>query len=65
MQVVELVNEPLELGHGVVALVGGESLIDGEGHGLDCGAHLADGLLIVLWNKKGDRHRSEAELTLP
>ena len=44
----ELINEPLELGHGVVALVGGESLIDGEGHGLDCGAHLADGVLIVL-----------------
>ena len=46
MQVVELVNEPLELGDGVVALVGGGSLIDGESHGLDCGAHLADGVLI-------------------
>ena len=48
LQVVELLDEPLELGHGVVALVGGKSLIDGEGHGLDCGAHLADGVLIVL-----------------
>ena len=48
LQVVELIDEPLELGHGVVALVGGDSLIDGEGHGLDCGAHLADGVLIGL-----------------
>ena len=48
LQVVELIDEPLELGHGVVALVGGESLINGEGHGLDCGAHLADSVLIVL-----------------
>jgi len=43
VQVVELVNEPLELGHGVVALVGGDSLIDGEGDdqlpgdGMGCG----------------------------
>ena len=48
LQVVELIDELLELGHGVAALVGGESLIDGEGHGLDCGAHLADSVLIVL-----------------
>jgi hypothetical protein len=48
VQVVELVNEPLELGHGVVALVGGDSLIDGKGHRLDGGAHLADGVLIDL-----------------
>jgi hypothetical protein len=48
LQVVELVDELLELGHGVVALVGAESLIDGEGHGLDCGAHLAVGVLIGL-----------------
>jgi hypothetical protein len=48
LQVVELLDETLELGYDVVALVGGESLIDGEGHGLDCGAHLADGDLIVL-----------------
>ena len=44
----ELIDEALELGHGVVALVGGESLIDGEGHGLDCGAHLTDCVSIVL-----------------
>ena len=44
----ELVDEPLELGHGVVALVGGEVLVDGEGHGFDGGAHLADGVLIGL-----------------
>ncbi|TKS61887.1 MAG: hypothetical protein EWM72_00012 [Nitrospira sp.] len=44
----ELVDEPLELGHGVVALVGGEALVDGEGHGFDGGAHLADGVLIGL-----------------
>ena len=48
LQVVELVDELLELGHGVVALVGAESLIDGESHGLDCGAHLAVGVLIGL-----------------
>ena len=46
LQVVELLNEPLELGHSVAALVGSESLIDGEGHGFDCGAHLADAILI-------------------
>ena len=48
LQVVELLDELLELGHGVVALVGAESLIDGEGHDLDCGAHLAVGVLIGL-----------------
>lgn len=47
-QVMKLVNEPLELGHGVVALVGGDSLIDGEGHGLDGGAHLPERVLIGL-----------------
>ena len=44
----ELVNEPLELGHGVAALVGGDLLIDGEGHGFDGGAHLVNGVLIGL-----------------
>src|SRR5215468_1280544 len=48
VQIVELVNEPLKFSHGVLAMAGGESLIDGEGHGLDCGAHLADGVLISL-----------------
>jgi hypothetical protein len=48
VQVVKLVNEPLELSHGMVALVDAESLIDGEGHGLDRGAHLAVGVLIGL-----------------
>jgi hypothetical protein len=43
---VELIDEALELGHGVVALVGGDLLIDGESHGFDGGAHLADGVLI-------------------
>ena len=42
----QLVDEPLELGHGVAALVGGDLLIDGEGHGFDGGAHLANGVLI-------------------
>jgi hypothetical protein len=45
---VKLVREPLKLGHGVAALVGGESLINGKDHGLDCRAHLADGVLIGL-----------------
>ena len=35
LQVVELIDEPLELGHGMVALVEGELLINGEGHGPD------------------------------
>ena len=48
LQVVELIDEALELGHGVVALVGGDLLIDGESHGFDGGAHLADGVLIGL-----------------
>ena len=43
----ELIDEALELGHGVVALVGGDLLIDGESHGFDGGAHLADGVSIV------------------
>ena len=47
LQVMELIDEPLELGHDMVALVEGESLIDGEGHGPDCVAHLADGVSIV------------------
>ena len=48
LQVVELLDEPLELGHGVVALVGSDLLIDGEGHGFDGGAHLVNGVLIGL-----------------
>ena len=48
MQVVELIDEALELGHGVVALVGGDLLIDGESHGFDGVAHLTDGVLIGL-----------------
>ncbi len=48
LQVVELIDEALDLGHGVVALVGRDLLIDGEGHGFDRGAHLADGVLIGL-----------------
>ena len=46
LQIVELVDEPLELGHGVAALVDGDLLIDGEGHGFDGGAHLVNGVLI-------------------
>jgi len=42
----QLIDEPLELGHGVAALVGGDLLIDGDGHGFDGGAHLVNGLLI-------------------
>jgi hypothetical protein len=45
---VELVDEPLELGHGVVALVGSDLLIYGEAHGFDSGAHLVNGVLIGL-----------------
>ena len=48
LQVVELINEALELGHGMAPLVGGDLLIDGESHGFDGGAHLADGVLIGL-----------------
>lgn len=48
LQVVELIDEALELGHGVVALVGGDLLIDGESHGFDGGAHLANCVLIGL-----------------
>jgi len=48
LQVVELLNEPLELGHSATALAWSESLIDGEGHGFDGGAHLADAVLIGL-----------------
>lgn len=44
----ELVDEPLEFCHGVAALVGGDLLIDGEGHGFDGGAHLVNGVLIGL-----------------
>ena len=44
----ELVDEPLELGDGVVALVGSDLLVDGEGHGFDSGAHLVNGVLIGL-----------------
>ena len=46
LQPVQLVDEPLELGYGVAALVGGDLLIDGEDHGFDGGAHLVNGLLI-------------------
>jgi hypothetical protein len=46
LQVMQLVDEALELGHGVAALVGGDLLIDGEGHGFDGGAHLVNGVLI-------------------
>jgi len=48
LQVVELIDEALELGHGVAALVGGDLLIDGESHSFDGSAHLADGVLIGL-----------------
>ncbi len=48
LQVVELIDEALELGHGVAALVGGDLLIDGENHSFDGSAHLADGVLIGL-----------------
>ena len=48
LQVVELIDEPLELGYGVAALVDGDLLIDGEGHGFDGGAHLANCVLIGL-----------------
>ena len=48
LQLVELIDEALELGHGVVALVSGNLLIDDESHGFDGGAHLADGVLIGL-----------------
>ena len=48
LQVVELIDEALELGHSVVALVGGDLLIDGESHGFDGGAHLANCVLIGL-----------------
>lgn len=48
LYVVELIDEPLELGHGVVALVGGDLLVDGEGHGFCGGTHLVDGVLIGL-----------------
>ncbi len=48
LQAVELIDEPLELGYGMVALVEGESLIDSKGHGPDCDAHLADGVSIAL-----------------
>ncbi len=44
----QLIDEPLELRYGVAALVGGDLLIDGEGHGFDGGAHLANGVLIGL-----------------
>ena len=46
LQIAELVDESLELGYGVAALVGGDLLIDGEGHGFDGGAHLVNGVLI-------------------
>lgn len=58
----KLIDEALELSHGVVALVGGESLIDGEGHGLDCGAHLADCVLIVLRGVLVQRDEHGAQL---
>lgn len=48
LQVVKLVDEALKLRDGMVALVAGEALIDGEGHRFDGGAHLADGVLIGL-----------------
>ena len=46
LQVVELVDEPLEFGHCVAALVDGDLLVDGDGHGFDGGAHLVNGVLI-------------------
>ena len=46
MQLVELVDESLELGRCVAALVGGDLLIDGDGHGCDGGAHLVNSVLI-------------------
>ena len=67
MQAVELIDEPLELGHGVVALVGGDLLIDGESHGFDGGAHLADGvktmaLAIDQQVTADQRHRAVTKL---
>ena len=45
LEVVELVDQTLKLGEGVAALLGSDALIDREGHSLDGGAHLADGIL--------------------
>jgi hypothetical protein len=56
LQVVELVDEPLELGDGVAALGDGDLLIDGKGHRFDSIAHLSDDVLIGL---RGCRVRIE------
>ncbi len=55
----ELVNEPLELGQGVMtALSGCDLLIDGEGHRCHNVAHVPDDVLIILG---GGRVRIEDE----
>ena len=63
MQAVELIDEPLELGYGMVTLVEGESLIDSKGHGPDCDAHLADGVSIVRRGVLVQRDEHGAQLT--
>ncbi len=46
LEVVHLVDEPLECRDGVAALLGSQLLIDGQSHGLGGIAHLAKSLLI-------------------
>ena len=48
MEVVYLVDEALEFGDGVAALVGSHTLVDGQDHSLGILAHVADGVLIGL-----------------
>jgi len=46
LEVVHLVDEPLEFRDGVAALHGSDMLVDGQSHGLGGIAHLAKSVLI-------------------
>ena len=48
LEVMHLVDETLEFGDGVAALVGSHALVDGQGHGFSILAHVADRALIGL-----------------
>src|SRR6185437_12098050 len=63
LEVMDLINKPLEFGNGVPALFGSHPLIDGQGHGLGILAYLADGVLIGLRSGLIVVHEHRAELS--